>query len=309
MDVLITGISGFVGLNLLRECNLHPILKIVGLDKNILRSKESYEVDVICCDLKNLRNLKKYKSLNKFSGVIVHLAAARTDDASADEYFADNVEATVALLNELEPSLIKKFIHISSVAAIDGANLLEKDVISASNSDDLYRYTKYKQQNIVEDWCVANRVSLAVIAPSAVFDNTSRADTNIGRLKKYIKLSPIIPRIQTRKSLTSIKSLTDAIIEQIQSIPSSFEVKKYILIDQPVLTVSEIIKLHSDSKKLLITVPFLQPILLIIARVVSFFGLGKRLPLTVFRVRKLFRDTSYDEQSMFEVYSHHERTG
>ena len=303
MQVLVTGISGFVGSQLLKECNRLNKFKILGLDKKILSSLNSYEAEILSCDLNNLQSQRNDKVLAKFSGVVVHLAAARTDDASADEYFDDNVEATLALLRELTPDLIIKFIHVSSVAAIDGEKLIEKDVVLAKNPDDLYRYTKYKQQIIVEEWCKANKVNLVVIAPSAVHDDTARDDTNIGRLKKYIEFVPVMPRIQTRKSLTSLRSLTDAIVEQIQSPIVSFDIKKYILIDRPVLTVNEIVQLHSNNKIVLIPVPFLQLILILIARIVFVLGLDKRLPLTVFRVRKLFKDTSYFDQSMYEIYA------
>ena len=302
MQVLITGISGFVGSDLLKKCNFLNRFKIIGLDKRVLDCSISDGAEIISCDLNSLQSLRNDKQLNKFSGVVVHLAAARTDNASEDEYFGDNVEATLALLSELEPKLIEKFIHVSSVAAIDGAKLIEKDVLNAKNPDDLYRYTKYKQQRVVEDWCEVNRVSLTVLAPSAVYNDTARSDTNIGRLKKYIKLVPIMPRIQTRKSLTSMKSLTDAIIEQVQSTTASFEIKKYILIDRPVLSVNEIVQRHSNHKVLFIPVPFLRLILIMIARVVSALGLERFLPLTVFRVEKLFKDTSYYDQTIYEIY-------
>lgn len=302
MKVLISGASGFVGHALIQACEMQDSLSILGLDRNIDKCIDLKNGKILRCDLNHLQSSVYAEALVGFEGIVVHLAAARTDDASAGEYFRDNVQATSEFLKVLDPKLIKKFIHISSVAAIDGQNLFESDVLSSKNSDDLYRYTKYKQQLIIEEWCSKNCVQLIIIAPSAIYDDSRRDDTNIGRLRKYLKHMPIMPCIDTKKSLTSMNSLILAIRQQIFMCQTTNNIKKYILIDNPVKTVSQIMQSHSYNKTYLIRVPYLKLILNISAWVIEGAGIENKLPLTKLRVEKLFKDTSYKDQDMFEKY-------
>ena len=50
--------------------------------------------------------------LESFSGKIIHLAAARTDDSIQETYEKDNVKATQALIKNLNPKKINLFIHV-----------------------------------------------------------------------------------------------------------------------------------------------------------------------------------------------------
>ena len=101
-----------------------------------------------------------------------------------NDYFLNNVTATEILLNIIEKKKIKKFIHISSVASIDGKVLKSKNKATTS-PDEHYRLTKYLQENLIEKWAVKNEISYAILAPSAIYDTETRLDTNIGKLKKY----------------------------------------------------------------------------------------------------------------------------
>ena len=67
------------------------------------------------------------------------------------------LKATEALIKTLDPSKIEKFIHMGSVAAIDGKELENKNIYP-KNSDDWYRLSKFRQQVLIEKWATENCV-------------------------------------------------------------------------------------------------------------------------------------------------------
>ena len=113
MTVLVTGSSGYVASELV------PLLKetceVIGVD---LRPSEltNWVVDIASSDFCN-----KLRGLSKSAVSIVNLAAARFDlGAKAEDYYRLNVADQEIFLNSLDTIEIERFIHISSVASIDG---------------------------------------------------------------------------------------------------------------------------------------------------------------------------------------------
>ena len=252
-NVLITGVSGYVGKALvseLKNINLFSLDRIY--DKNISRQSNKF----ICNDLNKL-SLETESFLFDFSGTIVHLAAARSDDFSEKTYVIDTLRATETFIAKLDPKKIKLFIHIGSVAAIDG-QVLEQKGITITCSDDWYRLSKYQQQKIIESWAIKNNIPLVILAPSAIYDSdASKNSTNIGRLEKVVNFLKVVP-------------------------------------DNPVMTVTEICK-KKFKAKLVIKIPKLQLLLLFFAGLIRLIGLESRIPLSRERVIKLYKPTDYKD--------------
>ena len=222
--------------------------------------------------------------------IVIHCAAARFDyGIPANVYFRENVTKTKAFLNSLATLKVSQFIHISSVAAIDGTAI---DYDDALDCDNAYRATKYLQQCAVIDWCRLHKVPWDVVMPSAVYDGLPRNDTNIGKLQTITRFFPVLPKIEVKKSLTYLPKFC-SFIEQIIGKPSS---SIYLTIEKPVRTVTEIMKEQSGGHVFILPVPWLKAILYALAWVswglVSF--LGRDPILLPSRVIKLFSDTSYN---------------
>tara|TARA_B100001063_G_C16702930_1_gene523590 strand:+ start:330 stop:1274 length:945 start_codon:yes stop_codon:yes gene_type:complete len=280
--ILVTGSSGYVASDLIPR--LKESQNVYGLDL-----LPAFNTDFIA-DIGDKKTLSLLETLNLDQVIIINLAAARLDfGATANDYFKLNVECHEKFLESLVSQNIRKFIHISSVAAFDGCNISYSENL---NCDDAYRSTKYLQEELIQNWCNRHDIELAIVYPSAIFSKDPRSDTNIGKLQSISKFLPFIPSINVVKSLTYLPNLSKFIIDLVED---KIPMRKYLTIEQPSLTISRMIQIISGRSIRLLHIPYLE---LMIKTVANFLyvlgGFGRvDLKLTPNRVVKLFSDTSY----------------
>lgn len=299
--ILITGACGYVGRALIGNCRRE---NLITLDRVRNEKVEQNCANFLFEDLNEITPGTQ-KFLSKFHGIVIHLAAARVDDALKEVYLRDNINSTKLFLDTLDPQKVTKFIHVGSVAAIDGEKIA-KNEFEPTNSDDWYRLTKFQQQQMVENWAVKYRVPLIVLAPSAIYDANARDnETNIGRLEKIVTQFPIVPRINSRKSLTSMSLINSAIVAscKIEMQRENPCLERYIVIDQPILTVTEICE-RKFNVKYVVKIPFLYSILKSSAKILELTGLEKTFSLTVSRVEKLFTNTVYTADENYSEWKY-----
>lgn len=279
--ILVTGSSGFVASRLI------PLLKssgasVVGIDRI-----ESANTDLVMdiCDF-------SFEKKDFFDGeefIIINLAAARSDYGLApQDYLVDNVKAHQAFFYNLDPTKVQYVVHMSSVAAFDGADVLFSYNIG---SDDAYRYTKFQQSSIIESWCENNGIRLAVICPSAIYDSTNRIDTNIGVLKRVASLLPVVPHIDVFKTVTNLDVLSDFIIQAVRE----KTIGKIFAVDWPIKSVTDLMREEVGEEKIFFRMIGLKWILFIFSYIFLLFGVICRRDLKLYphRVRKLYSDTRY----------------
>lgn len=281
--IIVTGSSGYVASDLIpRLKKSHDVL---GVDFS-----PSDNTDI----LTNIGSQEFRELINNIiceQAMVINLAAARFDfGAAAEDYFDLNVSCHENFLNSLEGINIKKFIHVSSVASFEGRSIDYSDKL---NCDDAYRTTKYLQEILIEKWCESRCIELIILYPSAIFSGDPRADTNIGKLQSISKFLPFIPSIDVVKSLTYLPHLSKFILK---SVFNKIPIGKYLTIEQPSLTVSEMIQIISIRSIPVVRIFLLQPILNMMASCLYVLGCFGRidLKLTPNRVVKLFTDTSYN---------------
>ena len=281
--VMVTGSSGYVASDLIPL--LSENVSVFGID-SFPSLLTDIVVDISSIDFQDLANAIPEEGLS-----VVNLAAARSDfGASAREYYRLNVECHAIFLKSLSDLRVIKFIHVSSVAAFDGRGIPFSEEL---NCDDAYRSTKYLQEKLIQNWCDDRGIELTVVYPSAIFSRDPRSDTNIGKLQSISKFLPFIPKISVVKSLTYLPNFSKFIAELVGGeIPAG----KYLTIEKPLLTVSQMIEIISGRPIRLVGIPHLQFILKKIANCLYILGFFGRvdLKLTPNRVVKLFSDTSYD---------------
>jgi nucleoside-diphosphate-sugar epimerase len=296
--IFVTGSSGYVGSALVPF--IRALDETIGVD---LRPSDftDWVMDIASSDFR--------KELDKFADseiLIVNLAAGKFDfGVEAEVYFRLNVLVHEQFLKSLESFRIKKFVHVSSVASIDGRKI---SYSSDLDCDDAYRSTKFLQEKLIQDWCVKRNIELVMLFPSAIFSTQARSDTNIGKMQKLSRFLPFIPNIPVDKTLTFLPNFSKFIIEALKGNLSS---GNYLTVEEPVLSVTEMIKVLSGGNKRVINIPFFRSVLSVIADFLYMLGgFGKvDLKLTPNRVVKLFSSTLYDvsdlgiDSSTYGAYS------
>lgn len=289
---IITGSAGFVGSSLV------PVISgqrnIFGVDRT----------EGSCTSLVSSLGKIARDDLPRHAPVgVIHLAAARFDHGvDAHVYHEDNVVETRKFLQALDGSRVTFFVHVSSVAAIDGQFIPFSDELSC---DDAYRSTKFLQEQVVRGWAEEHGVPLHILYPSAIFDVSGRADTNIGKLQKFVRAMPILPWIKSKKTLTYLPDFCKFIEMCVDhEVPPG----RYLTVEHPVLSVTEIMQSFSGGSKRVVRIPFIEQFLYLISIFLWVFSLKGRfdVKLTPNRVVKLFSNTEYeniDQEINIDRYS------
>ncbi len=112
MKVYITGISGFLSINLVRYLLDHGIDQIAGIDLVDFDYPERDKIEFLQGDIRNKEDLKKSM---QGADVVVHTAAALPLYSPEDIYSTDII-GTRNVLEQAKEYGVKRFIHISSTA-------------------------------------------------------------------------------------------------------------------------------------------------------------------------------------------------
>ena len=112
MKVLITGGSGFLGINLIRYLLDKGINNIISLDLVEFDYPEKNKIRAIVGDI---RNKETVREMMKDVTFVIHCAAA-LPLYSKEEIFSTDVEGTKIVLKEAFKNNVERFVHISTTA-------------------------------------------------------------------------------------------------------------------------------------------------------------------------------------------------
>jgi len=205
MNILITGIHGFVGSNLLKSIKTNNCL--YGLDI-IAPEKEGIVKTFSWEDIKSIP-----QDMPQFDAII-HLAGKAHDtknQSAAQSYFDINTGLTQKIFDFLLSSSAKKFIFFSSVKAaadsVDGAFLTE-DVIPAPVGP--YGESKIKAEEYILgklEECAALGKQVYILRPCMIHGPGNKGNLNL--LYSVVKKGIPWPlgAFENRRSFTSIDNL------------------------------------------------------------------------------------------------------
>lgn len=112
MKIYITGVSGFLGINLVRYLFLHGYRQISGIDLVDFTYPEHDRIEFLQGDIRNPEDVR-----NSMAGadIVIHTAAA-LPLYPPEDIFSTEVEGTRIVLQRALESGVKRFIHISTTA-------------------------------------------------------------------------------------------------------------------------------------------------------------------------------------------------
>ena len=230
MNILITGIHGFVGTNLVAE--LKDKHNIYGID--IIAPEKS---GVICtytwADLDKLLEID----------VIIHLAGKAHDtkkQSEAKAYFDINTELTQKIYDWFFKSVATKFIFFSSVKAV--ADFVEGDFLTeevvpnpvGAYGESKIAAEKYILQNL------SSEKKVYILRPCMIHGAGNKGNLNL--LYNWVKKGIPYPLggFDNKRSFTSIDNLS-FVVEQL--IEKNVESGIYNMADDDVLSTNELIRL------------------------------------------------------------------
>lgn len=129
MRIYITGISGFLSINLVRYLITHGYTDISGIDLVDFTYPERNQIEFVQGDI---RNRQTVKDTMQGADIVIHTAAA-LPLCPPEEIYSTEVEGTRIVLQQALEYGVKRFIHISTTAVYgvpDHHPLFETDPVS-----------------------------------------------------------------------------------------------------------------------------------------------------------------------------------
>ncbi len=237
MNILITGIHGFVGSNLVEYLKgKHALygLDIVAPEKDgVIETFQWTDVD------------NTERGLPQFD-VIIHLAGKAHDTknkAQADVYFKVNTDLTKKIYDYALTHGVKKFIFFSSVkAAADSVkgDILTEDIVPAPVGP--YGESKIAAENYIlscEEERIKRDMSTYILRPCMIHGPGNKGNLNL----LYSVVSKRIPwplgAFENKRSFTSIDNLS-FVIDKMIELPVESGI--YHMADDEALSTNELIK-------------------------------------------------------------------
>ena len=169
--ILITGITGFIGSNVLKSIlsKKYDITAIVRPNTETKRYEYAKDdITVVKIDLTDIHNLRNYLKNHKFD-IFIHIGALRGGrNFSKADYYAANVKSTEQLiLSAMENNT--KLIFCSSVGVFGAIpNELPAGNLTEKRDDNYYHYTKIQSEALIQKY-VLYGLKAVIIRPSVTY--------------------------------------------------------------------------------------------------------------------------------------------
>ncbi len=231
MKILITGIQGFVGSNLVVNLKGHHML---------------YGLDITSTQKEGVLNMFIWNELDIIPTVdlIIHLAGKAHDTnntTSSQEYFDINVGLTQKIFAHFLKSSATKFIFISSVKAVaDSVRGFQLTEETLPNPKTPYGKSKLEAEKYIISQPLPVEKKIYILRPCMIHGPGNKGNLNL--LYKFVqkKIPWPLGAFENKRSFTSIDNLT-YIITQIAE--KEIEPGIYQIADDETLSTNELIRL------------------------------------------------------------------
>lgn len=231
MNILVTGGTGFVGMQLVPELLKHDF-EVTCLVRDIHKGKEFQkkypQVRLIPGDVTKTETLK---GISENIDYVIHLAAMGHVSAVTEEAFRQfvgiNEVGTQNLINEFRSSSqLKKFIHFSSTAAMGPALSPTLDEVTKPNPKTPYQKSKYRSEQIVNKAFKEHNFPSLIIRPCMIY-----GPGGYGEFYKFCRLMKkgIFPKVGLGKNLTPLVYVLDVVSATILALENGRPGETYII--------------------------------------------------------------------------------
>lgn len=291
-SLLITGIRGFVGSNLLDYLRKHGDYQVTGTSRNAedLRHMESE-------DLKIISNEEIYTRTDSYDAYIhlagkVHDVHDKNNDAA---YYKANYDATCALYRRFKKDRkARKFIFLSTIHVLTESPEMELDERYIPQPFTPYGKSKYKAETYIKSNASPDKCYY-ILRPSMIHGPGNKGNLNL--LYKLVKHGIPYPvkAFNNKRSFVSIENLCFIIRELIEG-----EVEQglyHVADDEPTYT-HDLVKLIADATHKKGWIWYVPPFLLdLTARAGNILP----LPLNEHRLKKLTGDFTVSNRKLKEA--------
>jgi nucleoside-diphosphate-sugar epimerase len=241
--VLITGITGFLGSNLVRYFASNSTFRLFGFSRDKEAAREQYKslpvemVDSCSVEMLNRNNID----------TVIHLAGIAHDLSNQykdADYFRVNYDGTVKLYESFMKSEAKRFIFLSSIkAAVDvGSQVIDEEVQPTPSSP--YGQSKLKAEQYIQDHINGTDKLFYLLRPCMVHGPGNKGNLNL--LYKFVKTGLPYPlgAFQNQRSFLSVDNFNFVMDHLVrENIPSGI----YNVADQGSLSTNELIRVMAQA--------------------------------------------------------------
>lgn len=223
MKILITGASGGIGKILIKKLIETELYDLVILSRKMLARENTDKLKIVFGDLNDPASLDKaLKNID----IVIHLAGV-THSNNAKKYFQINTEGTKNLLLAAENNSVKKFIYISSRAAI--------------KTGGAYAYSKFLAEEAVKKY----KYDWIILKPAEIYG--ANDNDALQKLIEKIKKSYLIPVPGKGESELSPVFIDDIIAAIINSISTEKNNTSFVLAGPKNLSYKDLVDLIARS--------------------------------------------------------------
>lgn len=210
MNILVTGVSGFVGQALIQTLNQNKKFYLKTLSRRVIQTLNNDIHQHIGEDVFSIQ-------WRNDIDVIVHLAgrAHMLNEHSTDplaEFRKVNVEGTLQLAQQALEKKVKRFIFISSIGvngSVTGDLSFTEESVPQPHAD--YAVSKLEAEQELKKLFIGSETELVVIRPPLVY--AAHAPGNFARLLKLVSTNLPLPfaATQNQRSFVALENLVDFI--------------------------------------------------------------------------------------------------
>jgi len=217
-------------------------------------------------------------------GLVVHLAGrahlrSEASDASQQDLHASNAESTAALMRAVAGSNVRRFVQISSVAAVTAGG---KEVISEQTPErpvTTYGRSKLKADEIVRERCTAEGIEYAILRPPMIYG--PRMKGNPLELFRLVHRGVPLPiaGVRNERTLLYVGNFVEATIALLSA--ARLENGPYLVGDRERVSTPELVRVIAGALKVSPRlIPFPEFLLRSIARLGDVLAGRTILPTT-----------------------------